>query len=147
MHVLAWNNTRVSAKTVRHKSTYIILFLTRHNESINDQTVLTTARDKWYLTRISILFTAIFTAGRVRNCALPTQNQSNYDKIILCMSKRQNETVWMRANHIEPSSRIVSISYRLCLYNILETIFAFCFAKIGSFTTTWFHDCSREEPV
>ena len=29
------NNTRVSAKTVRHKSTYIILFLTRHNESIN----------------------------------------------------------------------------------------------------------------
>ena len=30
------NNTRVSAQTVRHKSTYIILFLTRYNESIND---------------------------------------------------------------------------------------------------------------
>ena len=30
------NNTRVSAETVRHESTYIILFLTRHNESIND---------------------------------------------------------------------------------------------------------------
>ena len=30
------NNTRVSAQTVRHKSTYIILFLTWHNESIND---------------------------------------------------------------------------------------------------------------
>ena len=29
-------NTRVSAETVRHESTYIILFLTRHNESIND---------------------------------------------------------------------------------------------------------------
>ena len=26
------NNTRVSAETVRHESTYIILFLTRHNE-------------------------------------------------------------------------------------------------------------------
>ena len=30
------NNTRVSAYTVRHKSKYIILFLTRDNESIND---------------------------------------------------------------------------------------------------------------
>ena len=30
------NNTRVSAETVRRESTYIILFLTRHNESIND---------------------------------------------------------------------------------------------------------------
>ena len=30
------NNTRVSAETVRHESTYIILFLTRRNESIND---------------------------------------------------------------------------------------------------------------
>ena len=30
------NNTRVSAGTVRHESIYIILFLTRHNESIND---------------------------------------------------------------------------------------------------------------
>ena len=30
------NSTRVSALTVRHKSTYIILILTWHNESIND---------------------------------------------------------------------------------------------------------------
>ena len=30
------NNTRVSAETVRHESTYIILFLTGHNEAIND---------------------------------------------------------------------------------------------------------------
>ena len=30
------NNIRVSAETVRHESTYIILFQTRHNESIND---------------------------------------------------------------------------------------------------------------
>ena len=30
------NNTGVSAKTVRHESTYIILFHTRHNESIID---------------------------------------------------------------------------------------------------------------
>ena len=30
------NNTGVSAETVRHESTYIILFLTRHDESIND---------------------------------------------------------------------------------------------------------------
>ena len=30
------NNTRMSTEMVRHESTYIILFLTRHNESIND---------------------------------------------------------------------------------------------------------------
>ena len=30
------NNTRVSAETVRHESTYIILFLTRRNESMNE---------------------------------------------------------------------------------------------------------------
>ena len=30
------NNTRVSVETVRHESTYIISFLTHHNESIND---------------------------------------------------------------------------------------------------------------
>ena len=30
------NNTRVSAETVRHKSAYIVLYLTPHNESIND---------------------------------------------------------------------------------------------------------------
>ena len=30
------NNTRVSAETVRDESTYIIIFLTRHNVSIND---------------------------------------------------------------------------------------------------------------
>ena len=29
-------NTRVSAETVRHESTYIILFLTRHDGCIND---------------------------------------------------------------------------------------------------------------
>ena len=30
------NNTRMSAETGSHESEYIILFLTRHNESIND---------------------------------------------------------------------------------------------------------------
>ena len=30
------NNTQVSAETVRHESTYIILFHARHYESIND---------------------------------------------------------------------------------------------------------------
>ena len=29
------NNTRVSTETVRHENAYIILFLTRHKESIN----------------------------------------------------------------------------------------------------------------
>ena len=30
------NNTRVSAETVGHENEYIILFLTRHNEYMND---------------------------------------------------------------------------------------------------------------
>ena len=37
------NNTLVNTKTVGHENTYIILFLTRYNESINDDktTILT----------------------------------------------------------------------------------------------------------
>ena len=39
------NNTRVSTETVRHEITYIILFLTRHNESIyDDKTTIFTHR-------------------------------------------------------------------------------------------------------
>ena len=30
------NNTRGSAETVRHESSHIMSFLTRHNESVND---------------------------------------------------------------------------------------------------------------
>ena len=35
------NNTQVGTETVRHESTYIILFLTQHNESINDDKTTT----------------------------------------------------------------------------------------------------------
>ena len=46
------NNTRVSAETVRHKSTYIILFLTRHSDSINDdKTTIFTHRPRVSLAR------------------------------------------------------------------------------------------------
>ena len=48
------NNTRVSAETVRHESTYIILFLTRHNGSINvDKTTIFTHRPRVSLARFS----------------------------------------------------------------------------------------------
>ena len=48
------NNTRVSAETVRHESTYIILFLTRHNESINEYiTTSFTHRPRVSLARFS----------------------------------------------------------------------------------------------
>ena len=37
MYVLEWQtNTQESTETVCHESTYINLFLTQHNESIND---------------------------------------------------------------------------------------------------------------
>ena len=48
------NNIRVRAETVRHESTYIILFLTRHNESINEyKTTSFTHRPRVSLTRFS----------------------------------------------------------------------------------------------
>ena len=47
-------NTRVSAETVRHESTYIILFLTRYNESINEyKTTSFTHRPRVSLARFS----------------------------------------------------------------------------------------------
>ena len=90
------NNARVSTEMVHHERTYIIIFLTRHNESINDykkdklytsfpcfthsvfvlmmtsQSIaddVTMTRQLWcdhMNSDISILFTAIFTAGHVR---------------------------------------------------------------------------------
>ena len=36
VYIITKNSTRVSAETVRYESTYIILFLTRQKESIND---------------------------------------------------------------------------------------------------------------
>ena len=48
------NNTRVSTKTVRHESTYIILFFSRHKESINyDKTTVFTYRPCISLARFS----------------------------------------------------------------------------------------------
>ena len=48
------NNTRVSAETVRHENAYIILFLTRHNESINEYTTTSfTHRPRVSLARFS----------------------------------------------------------------------------------------------
>ena len=45
-------NIRVSKKTVRHESTYNILFLTRHNESINvEKTTILTPRPRVSLAR------------------------------------------------------------------------------------------------
>ena len=43
-----------SVETVRHESTYIILFLTRHNESINeDKNTIFTRRLRVSLARLS----------------------------------------------------------------------------------------------
>ena len=48
------NNTRVCPETVHHESTYIILFLTGHNESINDdKTTMCTHRPHVSLARFS----------------------------------------------------------------------------------------------
>ena len=40
------DNTRVRAQTVRHEGKYIILFLTRHNGSINDDKTIVTHRPR-----------------------------------------------------------------------------------------------------
>ena len=48
------HHTRVSIETVRHESTYIILFLTRHNEPISDdKTLIFTHRPRVSLARFS----------------------------------------------------------------------------------------------
>ena len=48
------NDTRVNAETVRHESTYIILFLARHNKYINDDNKAN-LRDLISATRLVIL--------------------------------------------------------------------------------------------
>ena len=97
------NNTRVSAWTVRHEITYNTLFLTRHNESINYYSRISLAQFSFWWWRhnrllmtsqwpdkcdaitwivisnsIDILFTAIFTAGRLgRNVSMTTPSHRN----------------------------------------------------------------------
>ena len=45
------NNTRVSTETVRHESTYIILFLTRHNDDKNNDKSVDLHTSTQYFTR------------------------------------------------------------------------------------------------
>ena len=70
------NNTRVSAETVRHESTYIILFLTRQNESINDdKTTIFTHRYHVSLTQFS------FCWWRHNRLSMTSQWPDNCDAI------------------------------------------------------------------
>ena len=106
------DNARASSETVRHaECTYIILFLTRHNETINGDkirrtsridsvspslyillmtpqlttercTIVMRAHEKWYLTHyIPILFTVIFTVDRVRIIELLTTHSSDVTRV------------------------------------------------------------------
>ena len=69
------NNTPVSVGTVRHESTYIILFLTRHNESMNDDnTTIFTHR-----TRVSVARS--FCLSRHNRLLMTSQWPNNCDAI------------------------------------------------------------------
>ena len=72
------NNTRVSAETVRRKSTYIVLFLTRHNESINnDKPTIFTHCSRVSLTRFSFCWwrhnRSLMTSQWLDNCDAVTR--------------------------------------------------------------------------
>ena len=66
------NYTRMSAETIRHKSTYVILFLTRHNESINEyKTTSFTRRPRVSLARFSFCWwrhNRLLTSQWLDNC-------------------------------------------------------------------------------
>ena len=49
------NNTRVSAETVRRENTYIILFVARHYESINDYKIDELYTSSPCLTRLGVV--------------------------------------------------------------------------------------------
>ena len=70
------NNTRVSAETVRHESTYIILFLTRHNESINDD-----KNDDPYTLSKCFTHSVSFCCWRHNRLLMTSQWPDNYDAI------------------------------------------------------------------
>ena len=72
------NNTRVSAETVGRKSTYIISFLTRHNESINnDKTTIFTHCSRVSLTWFSFCWwrhnRSLMTSQWLDNCDAVTR--------------------------------------------------------------------------
>ena len=70
------NNTKMSAETVRCESTYIILFLTRHDKSINNNKTTTfTHRPRVSLARFS------FCWWRHNRLLMTSQWPDNYDAI------------------------------------------------------------------
>ena len=70
------NNTQVSTETVRHKSTYIILFLTRHNESITDD-----KHDELYTLTPCLTGSVSFCWWRHNRLLMTSQWPDNYDAI------------------------------------------------------------------
>ena len=70
------NYPRVSAETVRHESTYIILFLTRHNESINDY-----KNDEFYTSSRVALARFSFCWWRHNRLLMTSQWPDNCDAI------------------------------------------------------------------
>ena len=70
------NNPLVSAETVRHESTYIILFLTRHNESTNDY-----KNDEFYTSSRVALARFSFCWWRHNRLLMTSQWPGNCDAI------------------------------------------------------------------
>ena len=125
-------NTRVSAETVRHESTYIILFLTRHNESINDD-----KNDDLYTSSRVSLAQLSFCWWRHYRLLMTSQLQDNCDVITWISISISLDIDFIHGDiHGRSCKKLFYIIFFFCIYavsvavSIYRKVCIFCVFRI-----------------
>ena len=124
------NNTRVSTETVRHESTYITLFLTRHNESINDDaTTIFTHRPRVSLAR------SLFCWWRHNRLLMTSQWLDNCDAITWIIISISLDTYYIHGDiHDRSCKNVVNLMHHvkdLSMATIEEAIWSHNFMTMN----------------
>ena len=124
------NNTRVSAETVRHECIYIILFLTRHKESMNDDKMtIFTHRPRVSLARFS------FCYWRHNRLLMMSQWPDNCDAIawIVIFNSLDIDLIhgdihgWSCKNFMQPNAGDTDSLGQIEIYFLSNRWFILCF--------------------
>ena len=122
------NNTRVGAETVCHESTYIISFLTRHNESINDdKPTIFTYRPSVSLARFLICW------WRHNRLLMTSHRPGKCDAITWIVISNESDIDFIHGD-IHGRVRKDNITYSVAIYGGLTHILFWCeFSSIVSY--------------
>ena len=104
----------------------------------NNQTIVTRTRDKWYLTRqISILFTAIFTVGRVRKSVIWPYVTNN--GAIKVPSQYKDRLSWHESSHYKDETVMAVVAPRHKFAHVMPAVLSWHVQNfdLGIFLLIW----------